>query len=62
MTKFNVFVIRLVASGVFAVLVCRMFFKEVTVLKVMGLGALFLGLAYVFEYARRTDTGGKDEK
>jgi succinate-acetate transporter protein len=53
MGKFEIFVIRLILSVLFALLACRVFFKGTPLIKVMGLAAILLGLAYLFEYIRR---------
>ena len=51
--------IRLVLSGVFAVILSRLFFNDLTILKVGALGAALFCLAYIFEYARKKNKEGK---
>ncbi len=49
------FAIRLVLSLVFAFIVSSMFFHGTTIVKVCGLAAILLSLAYIFEYSRKED-------
>jgi hypothetical protein len=58
MGRIEVFIIRAVLSGIFAVLVSRFFFQERPLLKVVILALALLGFAYLFEYLRRRDRGG----
>ena len=60
MGSFQMFVIRLILSMMFAVLACRIFFQGTPLIKVFGLGIILLGLAYLFEYVRNRDKGGND--
>ena len=58
MGKFYIFAIRFVLSVMFAALISRFFFQKMPVIKVFGLAAILLGLAYIFEYLRTRDKGG----
>jgi hypothetical protein len=58
MGKIELFIIRAVLAGIFAVLISRFFFQERPLLKVMILGLVLLGFAYLFEYLRKRDRGG----
>lgn len=58
MNRTTIFVIRLVLSAIFSVILSRIFFSHLTALKVIGLGAALLCLSYVFEYARKKDKKG----
>ncbi len=58
MGSFQMFVIRLILSMLFAVVACRIFFQGTPLIRVFGLGVILLGLAYLFEYVRKRDKGG----
>ncbi len=53
MKNTRMIVIRLILSGVFAFILARLFFQEMSVLKVLGLGVVLFGFAYLFEYVRK---------
>ncbi|MFO7986887.1 MAG: hypothetical protein R6U38_13590 [Desulfatiglandaceae bacterium] len=59
MNRTTTFIIRLLLSAVFAVILSRVFFTSLSAIKVIGLGAALLCLAYVFEYARKKDKKGE---
>jgi len=60
MKKTQVIIIRLVLSGIFAFVVARLFFDDMSVTKVLGLGLALFAFAYLFEYVRnRNKEGGK---
>lgn len=61
MGRFEVFVIRLLLSSLLAVVIGRFFFDPMTAPKVAGLTLVMLALAYIFEYFRQRDEGGKSE-
>ncbi|MBW2095616.1 MAG: hypothetical protein JRI80_12070 [Deltaproteobacteria bacterium] len=48
-----IFIIRLVTSVLVALFISFFFFQEKSVVLVIGLAMALLGLAYVFEYARK---------
>jgi len=48
--RFQIFFIRAVLGGVFAVILSRFFYPEIRIPVVMGLGILLVGLSYVSEY------------
>jgi len=48
-----VFFLRLILSVLIAVLISRMYFKEITLFKVMGLTAVLFGFAYLFQYTKK---------
>jgi hypothetical protein len=48
-----IFAIRLVTSVLVALFISFFFFQRRSVILVIGLTLAFLGLAYVFEYARK---------
>ncbi len=48
-----IFAIRLVTSVLVALFISVFFFQRRSVILVIGLTLAFLGLAYVFEYARK---------
>jgi Flp pilus assembly protein TadB len=58
MGKIQVFIIRAILAGVFAVLISRFFFQERPLPKVVILALALLGFAYLFEYLRKRDRGG----
>jgi hypothetical protein len=51
-------VIRLVLSGIFAVVISRLFFDDMSATKVLGLGVALFGFAYLFEYVRNRNKEG----
>ncbi len=55
MGSLEFFVIRVVLSLLFAVLISRFFFAGSGVLPVVGLAAVLLALAYCLEYLRKRD-------
>lgn len=50
-----IFAIRLITSVLVALFISFFFFQRRSALLVIGLTLAFLGLAYVFEYARKRD-------
>jgi len=58
MRNARIIVIRLILSAIFAVIISRLFFANMSVLKVVGLGAALFGFAYLFEYVRNRNKGG----
>ncbi|MDJ0784411.1 MAG: hypothetical protein QNJ22_20785 [Desulfosarcinaceae bacterium] len=52
MDRFQVFVIRAILGGVFAVVLSRVFFQDVKLSYALGLGIILVGLAYFAEYLR----------
>ena len=59
MSTFRVILIRAALAIVIAVIVIRLFFPGSGVGKIVGLAAVLLGLAYVFEYTKRRDRDRK---
>ncbi len=55
MRQFQIFLMRLILSMMFAVLVCRIFFQGTPLINAFGLGIILLGFAYLFEYLRKRD-------
>ena len=53
MKNTRIIVIRLILAGIFAFIIARLFFQEVSALRVLGLGAVLFGFAYLFEYVRK---------
>jgi len=58
MKKKRVIVIRLILSGIFAFVISRLFFDNMSTTKVLGLGAVLFGFAYLFEYVRNRNKEG----
>lgn len=58
MKKTRIIVIRLILSGVFALVISRLFFHDLSVSKVLGLGIVLFGFAYLFEYVRKRNKEG----
>jgi hypothetical protein len=58
MGKLEIFIIRAILSGVFAVIISRFFFQERPLFKVVILALALMGFAYLFEYLRKRDQGG----
>ena len=55
-----ILLIRLLLSVIISFMVCRLFFKDIAVYKIVGLAVLIFGLAYLFEYLRNVGKGEKD--
>jgi hypothetical protein len=53
MDRFQVFVIRAILGGVFAVVLSRFFYPQAKLPYVLGLGVILVGLAYFAEYLRQ---------
>jgi hypothetical protein len=60
MGTYSIFLIRLVVSVVLAFLISRLFFQGTSLVKILGLAAIMLILAYLFEYTRRKDRKGQN--
>ena len=58
MKNTRIIVIRLILSGVFALIIARLFFQEMSASRVLGLGVVLFGFAYLFEYVRKRNKGG----
>jgi hypothetical protein len=52
MDKIQIFVIRAILGGVFAVVLSRFFYPQAKLPYVLGLGVILVGLAYFAEYLR----------
>jgi len=52
MTRFYIFIIRIVLGAAFAVLISRFFFPEANPVYIAGMGIFLVGAAYVAEYFR----------
>ncbi len=52
MTQFHIFIIRAILGAGFAVILSRMFYPDVNIIYVAGLGIILVGLAYFAEYLR----------
>jgi hypothetical protein len=59
MSSFRVLLIRTALAIVIALIVMRLFFPGSGVWKIVGLAAVLLGLAYIFQYTRNRD---RDQK
>ncbi|MFZ7113641.1 MAG: hypothetical protein ACOWYE_18325 [Desulfatiglandales bacterium] len=55
MNAFYIFIVRVVVSIVMAFFICRFFFPGQPLYRVLGLAAIMLGLAYLFQYTRKRD-------
>ncbi|MFO7740510.1 MAG: hypothetical protein R6V46_18675 [Desulfatiglandaceae bacterium] len=61
MGKVEIFALRLILSILFAVLISRFFFQNMEMVKIIGLGVVLFGLAYLLEYLRKRDKGERHE-
>jgi hypothetical protein len=52
MVRFQIFVIRAILGGMFAVVLTRFFYPDAKLPYVLGLGVILVGLAYFAEYLR----------
>ncbi|MDY6838895.1 MAG: hypothetical protein SWH78_13080 [Thermodesulfobacteriota bacterium] len=57
MTRFYIFLIRVIMGGLFAVLLSRFFFPQASIGWVVALGVLVVGLAYLSERFRKRKKG-----
>jgi len=62
MGGFTLFIVRAMLAAIFAFLIGRFFFQGTPVLKVSILAVVLLGLAYLFEYTKKRDSGGQNGK
>jgi len=53
MTRYQIFIIRIILGGVIAVILTRMFFGSVNIIFVIGLAIILVGLAYLSEYLKK---------
>ena len=51
-TRFYIFILRVVLGAAFAVILIRMFYPQTQMIYTVGLGGFLVGMAYVFEYFR----------
>ena len=58
MKNTRMIVIRVILSGVFAFILARLFFQEMSASRVIGLGIVLFGFAYLFEYVRKRNKEG----
>jgi len=58
MKKTRLVVVRLALSGIFAIVISRLFFDDMSATKILGLGAALFGFAYLFEYVRNRNKEG----
>ena len=58
----GIFVIRAILSIFFAFLLTRFFFEGRGLITVFAMAAALLGLAYVFEYAKKRDRKDRHEQ
>jgi hypothetical protein len=56
----TVLLLRLILAVLLAFLIGRFFFPGASIFKILGFAAIMLVLAYLFEYTRKKDKGGKD--
>jgi len=52
MNQFFVFILRVILSGIFAVILIRLFYPKAGLSWIVGAALALLGLAYVTEYIR----------
>jgi hypothetical protein len=57
MGSYYILVIRLILAVIISLVVCRMFFQNIPVFKIVVLAVLLCGLAYLFEYLRKVGKG-----
>ena len=53
MTPFFIFIIRVALGIGFAVLVMRLFYRDAGPIAVLGVAAILVGMAYIFENFRK---------
>lgn len=52
MERWGVFLLRVILSMAFSVILTRMFYPDKPLVFIAGIGVMLLALAYVFEYFR----------
>ncbi|MFH0996886.1 MAG: hypothetical protein V1844_15530 [Pseudomonadota bacterium] len=52
MTRFYIFILRVILGAAFAVILIRMFYPQTRMIYTVGLWGFLVGMAYVFEYFR----------
>jgi hypothetical protein len=57
MKNTRIIAIRLILAAIFAFIIARIFFQEISVTRVVGLGVVLFGFAYLFEYVRKRNKG-----
>mgnify|MGYP006865184659 CR=1 FL=1 len=57
MKNTRIIAIRLILAGIFAIIIARVFFQEMSASRVIGLGIVLFGFAYLFEYVRKRNKG-----
>ena len=60
MGTFSIFLIRMVVSIILAFLISRFFFQGASMVKILGLAAIMLILAYLFEFTKRKERKGQN--
>ena len=60
MGTYSIFLIRLVVSIIVAFLISRLFFQGASMVMILGLAAVMLILAYLFEFTKRKDKKGQN--
>jgi len=60
MNPFSIFFLRLILSVFLALVIGRFFFQGGFIVKSLGLAAVMLALAYLFEHTKKRDKGEKD--
>ncbi|MGD8982852.1 MAG: hypothetical protein PVI53_02450 [Desulfobacteraceae bacterium] len=60
MGTFSIFLIRMVVSIMLAFLISRFFFQGASMVKILGLAAIMLILAYLFEFTKRKERKGQN--
>ena len=60
MNQLIIFFVRFIIAFFMAVLIGRLFFQNGSMIKVVILALVMLGFAYLFEYTKRRDKGGKN--
>lgn len=60
MSPVSIFFLRVILSVFLAFVIGRFFFEGAFVAKSLGLAAVMLALAYLFEHTKKRDKGEKD--
>ena len=59
LNAFQIFILRALLGGIFAVIISRFFYPQANLIYVAGLGVILVGLAYFAEYLRMRRTNKK---
>ncbi len=57
MGTFSIFITRLLLSFGFSYIICKVYWGNIQIVKLIGLAVILFGFAYLFEYLRKGKNG-----